>query len=133
LKAGYLGKEAEAAYALCEQALAIDPNNVHTLNMLGVKFLFLAVLGGSTDQKGDLERADELVSKALALDPNWTSPHVVKGAILRFQPRYPEAVAEHERALALDPSNVTAAGDLGWDYEMRGDSTRALSISTRRF
>jgi len=25
LKAGYIGKEADAAYALCEQALAIDP------------------------------------------------------------------------------------------------------------
>jgi hypothetical protein len=30
-KAGSLGKEADAAYALCEQALAIDPNNVRAL------------------------------------------------------------------------------------------------------
>jgi hypothetical protein len=31
LKAGFIGKEADAAYALCEQALAIDPNNVRAL------------------------------------------------------------------------------------------------------
>ena len=31
-----------------------------------------AQIGGSGDPKGDLERADELVSKALALDPDWT-------------------------------------------------------------
>ena len=37
-KAGYIGKEADAAYALCEQALAIDPNNVRALMVLGVKF-----------------------------------------------------------------------------------------------
>ena len=37
-KAGSIGKEADAAYALCEQALAIDPNNVRALMVLGVKF-----------------------------------------------------------------------------------------------
>jgi tetratricopeptide (TPR) repeat protein len=44
----------------------------------------------------------------------------LKGDILRFQARYHEAVTEHERALALDPSNVDAAASLGWDYEMQG-------------
>ena len=59
----------------------------------------------------------------------------MRGSILRFQARYPEAVAEHERALALDPSNMDAAGDLGFDYDdaRAGNSTKALNISTRRF
>ena len=86
----------------------------------------LAAIGGSGDPKGDLERADELESKALALDPDWTWPHDMKGDILRFQARYPEAVAEHERALALDPSNVDAAGDLGFDYVMLGQFDKSL-------
>ena len=34
-KAGFIGKEADAAYALCEQALALDPNNVRALQALG--------------------------------------------------------------------------------------------------
>ena len=112
-KAGWIGKEADAAYALCEQALAIDPNNVRALMALGDKFFMLAALGVSGDPKGDLERADELASKALALDPDWAWPHGLKGDILRFQARYQEAVAEHERALALDPSNVDAAAEPG--------------------
>ena len=115
-KAGSIGKEADAAYALCEQALAIDPNNVRALMALGIKFFVPAPLGVSGDPKGDLERADELESKALALDPDWTWPHDVKGDILRTQGRTEEAVAEHERALALDPSNVDAAAQLGFDY-----------------
>jgi adenylate cyclase len=69
-KAGWIGKEADAAYALCEQALAIDPNNVRALMNLGAKFLTLWQAGLSSDPKGDLERADELESKALALDPS---------------------------------------------------------------
>jgi tetratricopeptide (TPR) repeat protein len=115
-KAGSIGKEADAAYALCEQALAIDPNNVHALTSLGQKFFSRAASGVSSDPKGDLERADELDSRALALDPDWTFAHDLKSNILGFQARYQEAVAEHEHALALDPSNVYAAVDLGWDY-----------------
>jgi hypothetical protein len=30
-KGGYIGKEADAGYALCEQALAADPNNARAL------------------------------------------------------------------------------------------------------
>ena len=120
VKAGGIGKEADAAFALCEQALAIDPNNVHALLNLGYKFFALGVFGGSGDAKGDLERADEFASKALAIDPDWTWPHDLKGNILRFRARNLEAVAEHERALALDPTNVDAAGDVGFDYLMLG-------------
>jgi len=45
----------------------------------------------------------------------------VKGNILGFQARFPEAVAEHQRALALDPSNVYAAARSGWDYARNGE------------
>jgi adenylate cyclase len=34
-RAGWIGKEADAAYALCEQALAIDPGNSRALRILG--------------------------------------------------------------------------------------------------
>ena len=38
-KAGSIGKEADAAFALCEQALAIDPNNVRALMDVGGQVL----------------------------------------------------------------------------------------------
>ena len=130
-KAGFIGKEADAAYALCEQALAIDPNNVRALMALGAKFYLPASIGFSSDPKGDLERADELESKALALDPDWTWPHTLKGLILRTQGRAEEAVAEHERALALDPSNAEAAAQLGIDYRFLGRFDKSLEYLDR--
>jgi len=48
-KAGSIGKEADAAFALCEQALAIDPNNVRALMSLGQKFFRQAQSGVSGD------------------------------------------------------------------------------------
>jgi adenylate cyclase len=125
-KAGWIGKEADAAYTLCEKALAIDPNNVRALMELGVKLQVLVQAGVSSNPKGDLQRADELESKALALDPDWTYPHSVKGLILRFQGRTEQAVPEDERALALDLSNVHAVVDLGFDYLNLGEFDKGL-------
>ena len=41
--------------------------------------------GRSADPKADLKRADELVSKALALDPNYASAHSVKAGYSPFR------------------------------------------------
>ncbi len=47
-KAGYLGKEAEAGYRLCEQALDADPNNVLALVTLSAKFYLPVILNRTT-------------------------------------------------------------------------------------
>ena len=124
--AGPIGKEADAAYALCEQALAIDPNNVRALTALGNKFWWPAALGLSSDPKGDLERADELELKALALDPNDTWAHSQKGWILLVHGRNEEAVAEFERALTLDASFADADVGLGFDYMRLGEFDKSF-------
>ena len=124
--AGPIGKEADAAYALCQQALAIDPNNVRALTALGNKFWFPAALGLSSDPKGDFERADELESKALALDPNDTWAHSLKGWILLAHGRNEEAVAEFERALTLDASFADADVGLGFDYMRLGEFDKSF-------
>jgi hypothetical protein len=55
-KAGWIGTEADAAFAICDWALAIDPNNVRALMVLGIKFFMPPVIGVSGDPKGDLKR-----------------------------------------------------------------------------
>ena len=130
-KAGWIGKEAEAAYALCEQALALDPNNVRALRALGGKYDMLVVVGVSGDRKGDLERGDQLELKALAVDPDCAWAHHIRGDILRFQGRVEEAFAEHQRALALDPSLAYAAGSLGVDYQFLGQFDKSLEYLDR--
>jgi tetratricopeptide (TPR) repeat protein len=115
-KGGYVGKEAEAGYRLCEQALAADPSNARALAWLSEKFFQQFASGHSVNPKGDLKRADELASKALALDPNYAQAHIFIGHIRSNQGRLDESIAEYERALALDPAMVSAVGSLGWDY-----------------
>jgi len=131
LKNGYVSKEADAGYRLCEQALAAEPNNVHALTVLSVKFWFPVALGRSADPKGDLGRADELVSRALALDPNFAGAHVVRANILRVQGRLDDAIAESERALALDPAHVDAYGTIGGAYTQLGQFENGLEFTDK--
>ena len=81
-KAGFLGKEADAGYRLCEQALDADPNNVLALTTLSSKFYLPVILHRSADPQADLKRADELASRALAVDANSAAAHFAKGQVL---------------------------------------------------
>ncbi len=125
-KAGSIGKEADAAFALCQQALAIDPNNVRALTALGIKFLVPAALGVSGDPMGDLERADKLEAKAVALDPDDALARDEDGWVLLAQGHDAEAGAEFERARALDPSNADIDFGLGWVHLRLGEFDKSL-------
>ena len=127
-KAGPIGKEGEAALALCERTLAIDPDNVRALLGLAEKFWLREALGLSTDPEADLARADELASRALALDPYDAWAHDSKGWILQNQQRTGESVAEFERALAVDPSFADAYSGLGVDYLALGRFDKSIEV-----
>jgi adenylate cyclase len=130
-RGGYVGKEADPGYRLCDRALALDPNNVRALTWLSLKYLDPVLFGSSVDPKSELKRADKLVSEALALDPNNAFAHYEKANILSFQGRLDEAIAEHERALALDPALVVAVGGLGRDYLYRGQFEKSLEYNDK--
>jgi TolB-like protein/cytochrome c-type biogenesis protein CcmH/NrfG len=127
-KAGLFGKEAEAGFRLCEQALDADPNNVDALAFLAVKFYLPVMLGRSADPAVDLKRADELASRALALGANNPSPHFIKGEVLRAERRHDDAIAEFERALALYPHDVNSLGGLGFTYAGIGQFEKAIEF-----
>ena len=128
VKGGYVGKEADAGYDLCEQALRVDPKNVRALWVLSMKFHLPVLFGMSADPQADLKRADELVSQALALDPANAAAHNSKAWILHDQGRFEEAIAERERTLALDPADLNAMMSMGWDHLSLGGYEKSLEI-----
>jgi adenylate cyclase len=113
-------------YRLCDQALAADPNNVRALTYLAITFL--PSRGRGNDPEDKLKRADELVSKALALDPNYAPAHLVKAFVLQSQFRLDEAVAEDRRAFDLDPSLVDAYWHMGFVMRRLGEFQTSLEL-----
>ena len=128
VKGGFVGKEADAGYALCEQALRVDPNNVRALWVLSMKFHLPVLFGMSADPKADLKRADESASQALALDPANAAAHNSKAWIFHERGRFEEAIAERGRMLALDPADLNAMMSMAWDHLGLGRDEKGLEI-----
>jgi adenylate cyclase len=127
-KGGYWGKEADAGYPLCEQALGVDPNNARALKELAIKFSMRVNMGTSADPKADVKRADELLSQTLALDPTYAGAHNDKAWLLASQGRFEEAIVERERTLDLDPADVGAIQGMAWDHVSLGHFERGLEL-----
>jgi adenylate cyclase len=127
-KAGFFGQEADASYRLCERALDANPNNIVALDLLAVKFSARVLATRSADPQADLKRADELLSRALAIDANFGLAHAGKGQVLRAERRFDEAITEFERALTLDPSRTEVFGFLGAAYVEMGQYEKAIEF-----
>jgi tetratricopeptide (TPR) repeat protein len=125
---GPFGTKDEPGFPLCEAALTIDPNNGLALNVLSIKYWSPAVNGRSADPEGDLKRGDELVDKALAVDPSNGWNHHWKAIILGFQGHTDEAIAEDELTLSLDPSIVEANLTLGNMYARLGQFEKSVEL-----
>jgi TolB-like protein len=100
--------EAESGYELCERAIAADPCNARALSILAEKFATRVTASQSTDRDADLRRASELISRALASDPDFYYARHANARILMAQRRPEQALVESERSLALNPSFIPA-------------------------
>jgi adenylate cyclase len=95
-------------YELCERALQIDGNNVLALSLISQGLAVRLVNWQSADPQADTRRAEDLIARVIALEPDNYLAYVAKSFLSSVQKRPEEALAEAERAHALNPSFVPA-------------------------
>jgi adenylate cyclase len=123
--------EEERGYNLCERALQRDERNGKALVNLSFKFINQVLTVQSQDREADIRRADELVSRALAIDPNAYAAHHAKALVLLTQKRFDEAIVEAERSLTLNPSFVNAYSDLCLANSFLGRPQKAVEYADK--
>jgi adenylate cyclase len=101
-----------SAASHCDRSLQIDPRNVLALSVSAYLIIIPVVIAQSDDPVAATQ-ADELASRALAIDPDFDLARVVKAWVLTTQNRQEAAIVEAERSLALNPSIIDAYMVLG--------------------
>jgi TolB-like protein/Flp pilus assembly protein TadD len=110
-----------------ERALVLDPNNVEAL--IGAAGIEITLAGAYTtdDRATRLAAASAALNKALSLAPSHALAHLFLGRLLIFSKHGQQAIAECERALALDRNLAAAHATIGLAklFIGRSDETEA--------
>jgi adenylate cyclase len=117
-----------AARRLLEQSLAIDPNNARSHALLASAHIATWVNRLDNDylDPAAFSRAHQLARKAVDLDSNLPEAHAILGFILVWAGQHDAAIAEFERAVALNPNYVDWR--FGWPLVLAGQSRRAIEV-----
>jgi adenylate cyclase len=111
-----------------ERALQLDEHLLPALTGLASVLESRVLDEWSDAREDDLRRAEDLVSRALAVEPNYFPAHFVKGQILRAQRHYDEAIAEYETVIALNPMAVGARSHLARAKILIGEPAEAIPL-----
>jgi adenylate cyclase len=104
----YLARGTPDDYALArklsEEAIALDPDYPRPYVILAFTHMLDAILGTSKSPRNSMGKAFKLGQKVLAMDDSNANAHSMLGNVYRFKGEYEKAIAESERAVALDPN-----------------------------
>lgn len=105
------------AKARYEEILAVCPNHVDALHLLGV----------IANQTGSFVRAIELIEKAILIDPTQGTFFASHGNALQNLGRLQDALTSNDAAIALKPDHVPAHFSKGNALLALGDLNRAVA------
>jgi cellulose synthase operon protein C len=92
-----------------------------------------ALLAAIGHVRGDKALYDAEVARVLAINPAFGEIYRVAGDLAARNYRFDEAVALARQAMALDPTNIRAASDLGLHLMRTGDEAEARRVLDRAF
>jgi len=118
-------KNDEAA-ALFQRAIDLDPNYAAAYAALGGSHFEAVVSGWTEFRQEELEQAETLAQRALALDQMTTSAYRLLAFINMYKRRYDLASGQIDRALEINPSDVDSYQTRGNILVWAGRATEAL-------
>jgi TolB-like protein len=116
----------DEASELFQRAIDLDPNYADAYAALGHSHYEAVVSGWSQFREEELERAEALAQKALALDPATTRAYRLLSDINLFRKRYDLALGNSARALEINPSDVDNIAHRGSILVWAGRAAEAL-------
>jgi adenylate cyclase len=99
--------------SLFGRALALDPQNVRAMTGLTNALVWRVTGFSSKDPASDIALAEKTIDAHLALEPDNSAAHAMKGWVYFAKRQWGQAMAEEETAIADDRNNVDAHAAAG--------------------
>jgi adenylate cyclase len=117
----------ERAQTLFEEAIGLDPKFCPAQAYLAFGHLVQSINRWSADPEESMRHAQASIEQALRLDPSDAEAHCIQGSIHLWGAReFDLAIADEERAVALDPNFAQGYGTLAEVLHYAGRSEEAL-------
>jgi adenylate cyclase len=114
------------ARVLLKTAIEIDPNYAAAYAALAETYYVATSMGWAESPTAFLNRAEEMAAKALNLSDSEVRAYVILGRIHIFHHQYDQALAEMDRAIAINPNDALALAGRGNVSMWRGQIDAAI-------
>ncbi|MBI5967326.1 MAG: adenylate/guanylate cyclase domain-containing protein [Deltaproteobacteria bacterium] len=116
------------ARRMIEEAIAICPENPVGYSSLGWVYHHDYWLGNTKSPQETIEKGMELAQKALAMDDSIAGAHALLCQLYATKGEYDKAIAEGERAVALNPGGTDALSEYAWSLNQAGRWKEAIPL-----
>ncbi len=127
-------EEMQQARREFQAALASQPDSSHALAGLALTHTSMVVYRWTDQRQLELDTAERLARKALAIDPQHQDALMALARALMFNGRIADAMAVTRQHLSLSPNNARANSDLAAQYYFAGrweDALRQVDLAIR--
>ena len=134
-------RQNDEAREMFQRAIDLDPNYAAAYAALGGTHFDAVVSGWTEFRDEEVEHAETLAQKALALDPATTSAYRLLAIINMYRRRYDLALGQIDRALEINPSDADSYRIAGKYFGVgrqsrrgraRGSKARSASTAPHR-
>jgi TolB-like protein/Tfp pilus assembly protein PilF len=118
--------KADSAKTYFEAALERDPDSVPALTGLGAYYVQSATMFLRPGQAPELDRAEQMLQRAVTLDRYASLPHFYLGMLAKLRGAPDAALAAFAKVIALNPSYAPAYAQIGHLLSRTGHLDEAL-------
>jgi adenylate cyclase len=111
-----------------EEALVMCPESSSAYHLLATTQMMDYWYGSGKSPQDSIEKAIELARKAIALDDAYANPHGLLSFLYSIKREHAKAIAEGERAVALDPNGADVNAWYGLSLTFAGKPEEAIPL-----